>query len=255
MTDTNLRVPPAPQERITTKVILHGGWVRIREAGAPLGALFVAFGLCNVGLTLLTMAGGVDIAHEGLDPVGMAYQFASALVGGLGNAFALRLFVMGPARLFEVDAKLLTCATMLGLFEFASILVPGALAPHGRESGGVAELLAALFAYLFVLYVAFRLTLWPIGRLTGVDELTPQTSWRLMHKAVGGLILASISVVLPASLIFGAAAMAAKVDETSPPVQMLDAFFGTGLAIVGAAFAATVYTLRVSRHPVADVFD
>jgi len=254
----------APRERIGTITLIKGAIARVRAAGLPLLAFCLAYGAIQSVIQVGATQAGLKLATPSFTLGYLAYAAVSGAIAGFGSALGLRLLIRGREGWLKPDRGFYECAALLGLMAFGILLLavamaPGASASAAADPGGLAARSFALSAvYLVGIYVGIKLTLWPIGRLTGHVEVTPARSWRLMRKATRGYILAHVVFGIPFMIVLfgGRAALGVQLTEVTPAASVLSAFAGVVFAIFSQAVTATLFHLRVEApSSVAEVFD
>lgn len=249
-------------ERIGTITVLKGAVARLRAAGWRAAVIWLAIGgaayATQVGFTALGVRPAEPQANGGYT----AYALVSAAVSGAGVAWALRLLVQGRAAWLTFDRRFVECAGLLGALTLAFLAISGAytafagaVAPDSGAAGMAG--LGVGVAYLLAAYVSLKLTLWPVGRLTGRIEVTAARSWRLMRKATRGLILAYLLLLIPLIVVAGAAMapIIAAGGEARGLTLVVLQFSTAAFSLVAYAMTATLYALRVEAPAtVADVF-
>jgi len=263
MTTDGERRGIGPGQRIGTITVLKGAVARLRAAGWRAAVVWLAIGGAAYAVQIGFAALGVRPAAPQATGWYPAYALVSAMVGGAGVAWALRLLVQGRAAWLTFDRRFVECAGLLAALTLAFLAISAVYTGFATAMGpasaaaGVAGLGVGI-AYIAAAYVSLKLTLWPVGRLTGRTEVTAARSWRLMRKATRGLILGYLVLLIPLIVVAGAAMapiVAAGGEARGLTLVVLQ--FGTAaFSLAAYAMTATIYTLRVENPAtVADVFD
>jgi len=252
----------APRERIGTITLVKGAIARIRAAGLPLLAFWLAYSAIQSVMQIGVTQAGLKLAMPSLSLGYLAYAAVGAAVAGLGTALGLRLLLRGREGWLKADRGLFECAALYGLMASGILILSAAMASGSSTAADPGALAVRSFAflalYLVGIYVALKLTLWPIGLLTRHAEVTPARSWRLMRKATRGYILAHVVFGIPFMIVLfgGRAALGVQLTEVTPAASVLSAFAGVVFAIFSQAVTATLFHLRVEApSSVAEVFD
>lgn len=252
-----------PRERIGMIAVLKGAVARLRAAGWRAVVVWLAIGGAAYAVQMGFTALGVRPAAPQATGWYPAYALVSAAVSGAGVAWALRLLVQGRVAWLTFDRRFVECAGLLAALTLAFLAMSAVYTGFAMAMGpasmaaGLAGLAAAI-GYIVAAYVSLKLTLWPVGRLTGRTEVTAVRSWRLMRKATRGLILGYLVLLIPLIAVVGAAMapiMAAGGEARGLTLVVLQ--FGTAaFSLAAYAMTATLWTLRVENPAtVADVFD
>lgn len=247
-----------PGERISTITQVKGALARIRQAGWPVAVLLLITGGASFGVERAAEAAGVQEAAPAFSSATGMYVLATAMVGALGTAVGLRMLVQPRQQWVKLDRGFVECAGSWGVVTAAFTAAAEALPTGEALEQAPGLLLGVLAAMLLGFYVAFRLSLWPLGRLTGRTDVTPIRSWRLMRRTLRGYalahLLASIPLIAAAVLVM---TISGAVDGTVGASETLILMFAIqALSIFSLALLAAIYGLRVEGPgTVADVFD
>lgn len=247
-----------PGERISTITQVNGAVTRIRQAGWPLAALWLITGGASFGLERAAEAAGVHGPAPAFGAVEGMYVLATAMVAAFGTALGLRMLVQPRRQWARLDRGLVECAGLWAVATGAFTAATEALPTGEALEQAPGLLLGLLAAMAFGLYVMVKLSLWPIGRLTGRTDVTPPRSWRLMRRATRGYVLAHLLASIP---LIGVAVLvmsiSGAVDGTvGTPETLVLTFALQAMSIFSLALLVAIYGLRVERPgAVADVFD
>lgn len=259
-TDDRRKAVVGLAERIGTVTIVTGAVTRMRAGGWRTLALWLAIAVAGWGMQAVAAAAGVNIAGLQPGPAYFVYLLASAVVSGAGAALGLRLFVRGNERWLEVDRPLLIGGgAMAGAtLAFGGVSMLSVLATRSGDPGVMAMgSLAFSLGYLVLIFVALKLTLWPVGVVMARSELNVRRSWTLMGKATRGLVFGYLIFMLPFGIVM-AGNWTDLAAGRSPEGwrQGLFVLVGAAYGVAAYAMSATIYALRVeSPATVADVFD
>jgi len=248
-------------ERIGTMAIVGGAVARMRQGGVH--TLAVIAGVFGAGWALQAAAdaAGMDLARGGVTPAYVAYLVGTTLISGLGAALAVRLFLRGPKGLLRVDRGLLECAGVMAAltFQFQAISLGRTFVANTLSPAAVAaSSYVILVVYLLAVFVLLRLTLWPVCRLMGRNEVTVAAGWRLMRRATRGLIFGYLIFMIPFGLVIAVnwGPLMAGGGQLEGWRQALFLAVGAAYGVACYAMSATIYALRVEAPAtVADVFD
>lgn len=237
-----------PGGRIGAITIVRGALARLQAR--PLGALALWWALASAALVAVDQAArlaGVDTGGDRPSGGDAYYLIGRALVEGVSGAAGLRLVLQGRLWLdrgLAVSAAMLTAMGLVSGFAIDS--------PYVTPLSGAAE--GALF--LMVLYLTIKLTLWPLGPLTGRGELTLARAWSAMHGATLGMTLAFVLMLVPLLVVGMLFVQLDPGELDSLPMAIFDALVIQAFTLVALAMSATVYALRIEAPAtVADVFD
>src|SRR5205823_1105234 len=86
-------------------------------------------------------------------------------------------------------------------FLAAMLQAPAHGAPAAAQSSFIGLAAVALIGGLAILWGSLRLTLWPIGRLLGNEEMTAGRSWRFMRGAVLRYLMGIILLGAPVAML------------------------------------------------------
>jgi hypothetical protein len=209
---------------------------------------------------VLVLEGQVGPAASGLlRPEVLAAAAGSSLVAGLVTGIAIRVFLYREGA-WRPDLGLGAYALivmLLGTGPAAFAEVSPVLAiPQGGPSlpDNMGLVVCGLAVGLLTMWMALRLTLWPIGRLVGDAEMSAGRSWRQMRGAVMGYILAVVLLSAPVFILEMMVVMLMK-PEGHLLTQVSVAPLNSLMALLAAAVAAEIYRMRVRLQPTASVFD
>ena len=235
-------------ERIGAMTIVRGALARLQAQ--PFGGLALWWVLASaalVGVDQGARLAGVDPAGDRPSDGDAYYLIARALVEGLSSALGLRLVLQGR---FWLDRGLVVSAAILTAMGLAAGLAIGSPYVKGLSSPAQGAL------GLIVFYLTLKLTLWPLGPLTGRGDLSLARAWSAMHGATMGMTLAFVLAMVP---LFAVGMLYLQLDAAeldSLPTAIFDAVTVQALTLFTLAMSATVYALRVEAPAtVADVFD
>jgi len=173
---------------------------------------------------------------------------ASGLTAGVTTGLAIRV-LLGREKPWRPDGPLLAYAGAVTLLGVAGSVVAAIVqAPHAAGPDAQVTFMTtaggAVVAALALLWVALRLTIWPVGRLVGYDEMSPGRSWRLMRGAVLRSVLAAALLSAP---VFIANLVVVMLTQPAGPVtaRVSAAPLASLMALLAAAVAAEIYRARV----------
>jgi len=206
----------------------------------------------SLGLAVADFAAqGRELQVKSLDMSALDPAWAvAALFGGGVSAIFMRLLLAGRDGWLSLDWRLLQCAGLLALGQ----LLPAAAADLAAGGRGVPIdphaqlylLCGRLAAGLAAWYVSAKLLLWPVDRLAGRTDLTPEQSWRLMRRTLRSLVLAWLLIGIPDLLAEGSMKALRLDPESLPPVlHIANICLGAATGLILDAVIVAIYRRRV----------
>ena len=221
-------------------------WRSIGRIWPLWGALTVVNALSAAAAFAPDKAGAVAALQTAIGE--LPWFVASGLAAGVTTGLAIRI-VLGREKPWRPDGPLLAyAAAVTGLGVAGSLVAAVVQAPHGAGADAQVSFMstagATLVAALALLWVALRLTIWPVGRLVGYDEMSPGRSWRLMKGAVLRSMLAAALLSAP---VFILNMLVAMLTQAAGPVtaRVSAAPLASLMALLAASVAAEIYRARV----------
>lgn len=184
----------------------------------------------------------------------MTQGWGSALVAeaglALASALAIRILLGRGRESFLADRPLAAYVAVLTLMGFPPVMLVAGLSPPGAHASPAEVKLflnevALLIASLALAGVAMlRLTLWPVARLLGRRDVSPERSWRLMRGATGDFLFATIVLTAPLGIL-GSIPLMLSSQGLELWGRLWAAPIGASAVLLVSAVAAEVYQSRI----------
>ena len=177
-------------------------------------------------------------------------SLAAAVVGGI----LIRVLLGRGLAAWKPDGGLFSFVGIVGLLSVGPSMLGAFLQPPAHAvaaadvSGYTTQAGGVGVVGLSLLWMAMRLTPWPIGRLLGNVEMSSGRAWRLMRGVVLSYAMAAILLSAP---VVALAVMVAMLTKPQGHLisQLAIAPLSSLVALLAAAVAAEVYRARVVVAP------
>ncbi len=210
-----------------------------------IGTLFIALKIVatNVPLTWASevQAGMISGTLE------LAGHVLPATVSGL----AIRMYLGRGREAWRLDGAFWRYVGVITLLSLAPVMLTvwvSALWAGGAPTlttAFLSEAVLALAAFVLLLWATLRLLLWPVGRLMGEADMSPERSWSLMRGGVVGYFGASVLLTAPMFMLSMIPAVMTLHGDRAQG-ELLAAPLGSAMTLVFAAVAAEIYRLRLA---------
>ncbi|WP_372784150.1 hypothetical protein [Phenylobacterium sp.] len=222
-----------------------------------IGTLFIAL---KIVATNGLLAGASEVqAGMTTGALELAGHVLPAAVSGL----AIRMYLGRGRDAWKLDGAFWRYVGVITLLSLAPVMLSvwvNTLWTGGLpklDMGLLAEATIAAAVLILLVWSTLRLLLWPVGRLMGEADMTPDRSWSLMRGGVVGFFGASTLLTAPLFMLSMIPAMLTLHGDHAQG-ELLGAPLGSAMTLVFAAVAAEIYRLRLADlagrpRPVAEV--